>query len=505
MEGRIQQPNAGNRYIGANLQEKYPVNVFLRFIFLGLMFISVLSSTSCLGLALRDLEKGWVGKYIDLKKAMTPPPSGSGRLFVYVPGGGPNIMNTFGELNRCTVNEHVYRIFGATYWYIDIPAGKYLITADGIKYMFSGRYGNNRVSFDLKEGETKYCKINIEAFGMLAKYTPIMVEPIVAERELENLEFYGNFKTNKTVPGEKPKEVEAFIASFSEDKRLIKEKEEAKLDGRVLEDKIIENKEMPKTLTNSIGMGFVLIPAGKFVMGTPDNEPGRRKNEGPQHEVIITKSFYMGKYEVKVSEFREFIKATGYKTEAEKTGGAFIRESGRWEKKEGIYWGNPGFNQNDNHPVTCVSWNDVLEFCKWLTIKTGYFYRLPTEAEWEYACRAGSQEAFSFGSDAKALGTYAWFRDNAGGQTHPVGQKEPNAWGLYDMHGNVREISQDWYGNYRSGSVVDPDGPYNGQRRIWRGGGWAAPPADCRCGERSSGPQAEMHFRLGFRLVMSNF
>jgi len=270
------------------------------------------------------------------------------------------------------------------------------------------------------------------------------------------------------------------------------------------ERKIIEKKEMAKTFTNSIGMEFGLISAGKFIMGTPDNEPGRRKNEGPQHEVTITKPFYMGKYEVKVSEFREFVRATGYKTEAEKTGGAFIREKDYRGKREGIYWDNPGFSQNDNHPVTCVSWNDVMEFCKWLTIKTGHFYRLPTEAEWEYACRAGNQKAFSFGSDAKALGTYAWYRDNAGGMTHPGGQKEPNAWGLYDMHGNVREICQDRYRDYSSESVVDPVGPDSGQQRMWRGGTWGATPADCRCGERTSGPHANAHFRLGFRLVMIN-
>jgi formylglycine-generating enzyme required for sulfatase activity len=213
----------------------------------------------------------------------------------------------------------------------------------------------------------------------------------------------------------------------------------------------------------------------------------------------------MGKYEVRVSEFREFIKATGYKTEAERTGGAFIREKEKWEKKEGIYWGNPGFSQNDNHPVTCVSWNDAMEFCKWLTIKTGHFYRLPTEAEWEYACRAGTQKAFSFGTEVKALGAYAWYRDNAGGQTHPVGQKEPNAWGLYDMHGNVREICQDWYGDYSTGSVVDPVGPDSGQDRVWRGGTWGATPTDCRCGERSRGRHANANFRLGFRLGMNNF
>ena len=199
------------------------------------------------------------------------------------------------------------------------------------------------------------------------------------------------------------------------------------------------------------------------------------------------------------------MKATGYKTEAEKTGGALIRKNDSWGKSEGIYWDNPGFSQEDNHPVTCVSWNDVMEFSKWLTLKTGHFYRLPTEAEWKYACRAGNQEAFAFGSDAGALGAYAWYRDNSEGRTHPVGLKGANAWDLYDMHGNVRECCQDWYGDYSSGSTVDPVSPDRGQQRAWRGGAWAAAPKDCRCGERSSGTLATAHFRLGFRLVMTKF
>ena len=269
--------------------------------------------------------------------------------------------------------------------------------------------------------------------------------------------------------------------------------------------KIIERKEMDKTITNSMGMEFVLIPSGKFIMGSPVNETGRRKNEGPQHGVQISTPSYMGKYEVKVSEFRQFVRVTGYKTEAEKAGGCLIQKNNNWEKGKGIHWDNPGFSQNDDHPVTCVSWNDVIEFCRWLAIKTGYFYRLPTEAEWEYACRAGDQKAFSFGSDAKALGTYAWYSDNAGGRTHPVGQMKPNDWGLYDMQGNVREWCQDWYGEYTSEFAVDPVGPDKGQHRIRRGGAWGAAAKDCRCGERSSGDPGTALFRVGFRLVMTNF
>jgi len=125
----------------------------------------------------------------------------------------------------------------------------------------------------------------------------------------------------------------------------------------------------------------------------------------------------------------------------------------------------------------------------------------PPEAEWEYACLAGNQKAYGFGSDANQLGMYAWHRDNLGEKTHPVGQKKPNAWGLYDMHGNVREWCQDWYGEYSSGFAVDPVGPNGGLHRLQRGGAWGAMPNDARCAERSSAPPAPAHFRIGFRLV----
>lgn len=274
-----------------------------------------------------------------------------------------------------------------------------------------------------------------------------------------------------------------------------------KLLGGPVEASIAERKELDKTFTNSIGMEFVLVPEGRFIMGSPPAELGRNPNEGPQHEVQITKSFYMGKYEVKVSEFREFAKATGYKTDAETKGGAWILKMDKWEKKAGVYWDNPVFSQKETHPVTSVSWNDATEYAKWLSKKTGHSYRLPTEAEWEYAGRAGSKSAYSFGPDASELGKYAWYFDNSGSKTHPVGQKKPNAWGLYDMQGNVLEWCQDWYGIYAPGFVVDPIGPTSGLTRVSRGGGWGTGTKDTRCAMRRSGPPSNPSDRVGFRLV----
>jgi formylglycine-generating enzyme required for sulfatase activity len=167
----------------------------------------------------------------------------------------------------------------------------------------------------------------------------------------------------------------------------------------------------PADFTNSIGMEFVLIPAGAFEMGSPSNEAGRDDDDGPIHQVTIKNAFYMGKYEVTQEQWRA------------------------------VMGDNPSyFTGNDNLPVEQVSWDDVQEFIRKLNAKEGTDkYRLPSEAEWEYACRAGTTTRYSFGDSESRLGEYAWYTDNSGSKTHPVGQKKPNPWGLYDMHGNVWE------------------------------------------------------------------
>ena len=189
-------------------------------------------------------------------------------------------------------------------------------------------------------------------------------------------------------------------------------------------------------IENSIGMVLVPIPAGEFLMGSPETEPGRRDNE-VQHQVTLTKPFLLGVHEVTQGQWQAVMGTTPWK------GKEFVKEG-------------------DDYPATYVSWHDAVEFCRKLSEKEGLEYRLPTEAEWEYACRAGTTTAYSFGDDASELGEYAWYRENARnvGQkyAHTVGQKKPNPWGLYDMHGNVWEWCSDWYGDYPSGSVTDPQG-----------------------------------------------
>jgi len=259
--------------------------------------------------------------------------------------------------------------------------------------------------------------------------------------------------------------------------------------------------ELPSVRSAISGMEFLLVPQGTFLMGSPADEIGRNRDEGPQREVRISKSFHMGKYEVKVSEFREFTRATGYRTEAEIKGWAWILRGKKWEKQPGLYWDNPGFSQDENHPVTSVSWNDAAEFAKWVSKATGRSHRLPTEAEWEYACRAGKKNAYGIGAGDGSLTDHGWYHQNSGAKTHPVGQKRPNAYGLYDIHGNAREWCQDWYGEYATGPSIDPSGPPTGVKRVTRGGNWGARPTDSRCADRKNTTPSDASDRIGFRLV----
>ncbi len=215
--------------------------------------------------------------------------------------------------------------------------------------------------------------------------------------------------------------------------------------------------QIPKEINNEIGIKLVLIPEGEFTMGSrgpPDPDPDADGDETPQHRVQITRPFYLGIHEVTVGQFRKFVDATAHRTDAEGTPG-------------GPTWRDPGFTQEDDHPVVRVSWNDADAFCKWLSKQEGKTYRLPTEAEWEYACRAGTSTAYSFGDDRAELAEYAWFDQS---ETHPVGRKKPNAWGLYDVHGNAEEWCADWYddGYYAASPPQDPAGPESGNSRVVR-------------------------------------
>jgi formylglycine-generating enzyme required for sulfatase activity len=231
-----------------------------------------------------------------------------------------------------------------------------------------------------------------------------------------------------------------------------------------------------RTYTNSIGMKFVLIPAGTFMMGGDKNIEDALDNELPQHEVKIGKPFYLGVYEVTQRQWKAVM-----------------------DDNLSI------FNGEDNS-VEMVRWEDVQIFIERLNQKEGHSrYRLPTEAEWEYAARAGSTSAYYFGNDVSQLGDFAWYKDNSDKCTHPVGQKPPNAWGLYDTLGNVWEFLGDWYGEnyYADSPPEDPTGPSSGASRAIRGCGWNDDARNCRSALRGWIEPAGRGDNLGFRLALS--
>jgi formylglycine-generating enzyme required for sulfatase activity len=255
--------------------------------------------------------------------------------------------------------------------------------------------------------------------------------------------------------------------------------------------------------TNTLGMRFKLIPAGKFRMGSPQEEIDRClamlagnpwwesciKGEGPEHDVEITQPFYLGTTEVTVGQFRQFVTQKNYQV-----------GDARWQQ--------PGWRQTDDHPVVWVNWQNAVDFCDWLSEKEGQKNRLPTEAEWEYSCRAGTSGAqYCYGDDDQKgeLNNYAWSSDKSGGGTHRVGEKKPNGWGLYDMHGNAWEWCQDHadLDYYKHSPVKDPPGSATPLKmRVLRGGSWDHDPVCCRSAFRAPYFAADRGGHVGFRVLL---
>lgn len=299
--------------------------------------------------------------------------------------------------------------------------------------------------------------------------------------------------------------------------------------------------------TNSLGMRFVKVPAGSFVMGGteppevlaqayPLLEPQRfaeLTDEAPAHRVLIRQSFYLGQHEVTVGQFRRFLAASGYQpeSEADGTGGygynpqydpATTRRGDAFEGRDARYsWRNPGFAQGDDHPVVNVTWNDAQALAQWLTRTEGHRYRLPTEAEWEYACRAGTRTRYPHGNDPEGLLKNAntfdqdaapqWLRwqqhalrgSDGHAFTAPVGRYAANAFGLQDMLGNAWEWVADWHGDsyYAESPAVDPEGPADGGVRVRRGGSWHTWSFYARCGYRNWNSPQTRYTLVGMRLL----
>lgn len=231
----------------------------------------------------------------------------------------------------------------------------------------------------------------------------------------------------------------------------------------------------PEEIKNSIDMELILIPSGSFQMGV--DKSFEAEADATRHSVTISTPFYMGKHEVTQKQWAAIM--------------------GR----------NPSKFKGSTRPVEQVSWDDVQKFIAALNQKEGKHYRLPTEAEWEYAARAGTKTAYFFGDDEDdegLLSQYAWFKGNSGKKTHPVGMLLPNAWGLYDMHGNVWEWCQDWYDKeyYAKSPDADPSGPLSGSDHVIRGGSWNKIPYYLKAGYRNYATPDGVDDTLGFRLVL---
>lgn len=304
----------------------------------------------------------------------------------------------------------------------------------------------------------------------------------------------------------------------------------------------------PVVWRNSLDMPFVAVPAGEFTMGSDETPAQLRRDfpfdderrytdladEAPRHRVRITRGFLMGQHEVTVGQYRRFVEASGHVSEsiADGTGGygfnpAFAADTARtgdaFEGRDPRYsWQNPGFAQGEDHPVVNVTWHDAQAMARWLSAREGRRYRLPTEAEWEYACRAGQNTRFQTGDDPQALvGAANLFDQDAAAHwpkwraqalagrdghafTAPVGRYEPNAFGLHDMHGNAWEWTSDYHADdyYATSPVDDPQGPADGQVRVRRGGSWHTWAFYARCSFRNWNTEATRYPLVGFRLVV---
>jgi sulfatase modifying factor 1 len=250
---------------------------------------------------------------------------------------------------------------------------------------------------------------------------------------------------------------------------------------------------------------MVLIKGGMFEMGSD-----KGIDEMPLHRVTVS-DFYLAKYELTIAEFKAFVDATGYKTDADKEGSSYVYTND-WKEQKGVNWkydtrGNLRPSNEYNHPVVHVSWNDAVAYCEWLSKETGLKYRLPTEAEWEYAAGGGSngRTQWSGTSNESTLIRYANYSGNQDGyaNTAPVGSLQANFLNLYDMTGNVLEWCSDWYGSnyYYSSPSKNPTGPASGSYRVQRGGAWHYNPESCRVADRFFVSSSYRSLNAGFRLA----
>lgn len=296
-------------------------------------------------------------------------------------------------------------------------------------------------------------------------------------------------------------------------------------------------KEPARELTLDLGglkMNCLLIRPGRFLMGNPDlprvslDGTPTVEFDKPQHQVTISKPFYLGQTPVTVDQFAAFVKDSGYRTDAEREGqsdalAATTNGDFRRTRENGLWWRSPSISQAGDHPVVQVSWNDATAFCDWLSLRTGKAIGLPTEAQWEYACRAGTKTAYLWGDkpdegkgwangpdqslnkryphlSGVAISFFNW--DDGYVTTSPVGSFRANGFGLYDMIGNVRQWCADRFGEYQEGEVADPTGAAIGVTHPLRGGSWACFHFECGSANRRLGYPTQRSDDIGFRVAV---
>lgn len=281
------------------------------------------------------------------------------------------------------------------------------------------------------------------------------------------------------------------------------------------EERSLRPKDVFKECTSCPEM--VVIPAGRFTMGSPDNEKGRDHDEGPRHAVTIARPYAVGKFHVTVEQYESFVATTGYEARSQ----CWTLENGEGQIRDGRSFKDPGFAQAGSHPAVCLSWDDAKAYIGWLSKTTGKAYRLLSEAEWEYAARAGTTTRYWFGSNEREMCRYGNGIDRAARQqfagtenwsvtcddgfafTSPVGSYAPNAFGLYDMHGNAWQRVEDCYHETYSGAPTDGSAWIDGEckYRVLRGGSWDSNPRGLRVAARDASAAVSRVYNDGFRLA----